>query len=71
MTVIELRDECNRIIKNGFGDYNVVLSKDDEGNGYRDLFFPFMTGREAVQTAIAFSCTPYDVSDPEHSVILG
>ena len=71
MTVRELYDECKKIMAEGYGDYNVVLSNDDEGNGYRDLFFPFMTNREMVKTVIAFSCTPHDVSDVEHSVILG
>lgn len=71
MTVRELKKCCESAIKDGFGDHNVVLANDDEGNGYRDLFYPFMTNQEMVKSAIAFSCTPHDVSDPEHSVILG
>lgn len=71
MTVKELREACDSVIASGFGDYNVAISNDEEGNGYHDLFYPFMTNRNMVKTAISFGCTPRDVSDVEHTVILG
>lgn len=66
MTVMELKKCCEEVIELGFGNYKIAISNDEEGNGYHDLFYPFMTEREIVKSMIG--C---DVSDMEHTVILG
>lgn len=71
MTVKELREACDSVIASGFGDYNVAISNDEEGNGYHDLFYPFMTNRDLVRASISSTCTFFDVADIEHTVILG
>lgn len=71
MTVRELKKCCEDVIESGFGDYKIAISNDEEGNGYHDLFYQFTTEREEVESMIRSSCTPYDVSDVEHTVILG
>ena len=71
MTVKELKNLCEEIINKGFGDHNVIVADDEEGNGYHDLFYPFMTNTEMVKSAVAWSCCPGNISDPDHSVILG
>jgi len=41
MTVKELFDLCKKEIKDGNGDKNIVISDDNEGNGYHGLFYGF------------------------------
>ena len=71
MTVNELKYLCEDIINKGYGDHNVVIADDEEGNGYHDLFYPFITDQEIVKSAVCWSCNPRAVSDVDHSVILG
>ena len=71
MTVKELRDECNSLIESGFGDYEIAISRDDEGNGYHTLFYTFITDREEVRKAIEYTCSWHDVPDTNNLVILG
>lgn len=40
-TVKDLRKFCDMQIKKGNGDKYVLISNDDEGNGYHTLFYGF------------------------------
>lgn len=41
ITIKQLYEECARQIKAGRGDRHVLISQDDEGNGYHELFYGF------------------------------
>ena len=41
ITVHELLQECLRQVKNGNGKKHILISGDDEGNSYHELFFSF------------------------------
>lgn len=40
-TVKQLKAFCDKEIKKGNGDKKILLSNDDEGNGYHQLIFSF------------------------------
>ncbi len=42
ITVNQLRTICNKQIKKGNGNKHVLISDDDEGNGYHTLFYGFL-----------------------------
>lgn len=71
MTIRELRNLCDRATEYGFGDFNVIVPDDEEGNGYHDLFYSLTTNQEDVKYAIESTCSFGHVTDVEHSVILG
>ena len=33
MTVKELKSFCDNLVEEGYGDYSVIISNDEEGNG--------------------------------------
>lgn len=39
--VFELAAACNKLVKEGNGDKKILISRDDEGNCYHELFFGF------------------------------
>lgn len=41
ITVRDLLKMCQKEIANGNGDKHIVLSDDNEGNGYHGMFFGF------------------------------
>ena len=41
MTVKQLLKLCQEEVKNGNGDKNIVISDDNEGNGYHGMFYGF------------------------------
>ena len=41
ITVNELLKECLQQVKNGNGKKHILISGDDEGNSYHELFFTF------------------------------
>lgn len=46
LTVKELAKLCQDEIKKGHGDCSIMLSNDDEGNGYHYLWYSFITASE-------------------------
>ena len=58
LTVKDLHNYCKRLIKQGEGDKKILISNDDEGNGYHELFFHFSP------TTDFFNDKPYDPSLP-------
>lgn len=49
------------------GDKYILLSNDEEGNGYHECYFTFSNARELLQGC---AYAPYDLN-PEDCVILG
>jgi len=48
ITIEQLYKECVKQIKAGNGKRHVLLSNDDEGNGYHELFFGFTPTEKCV-----------------------
>lgn len=48
ITIEQLYKECAKQIKAGNGKRHVLLSNDDEGNGYHELFFGFTPTEKCV-----------------------
>ena len=46
ITVKELLELCQEQIEKGNGDKNIVLSDDNEGNGYHGMFYGFTDNSE-------------------------
>lgn len=46
LTVRQLLKHCQDEIKKGRGDYTIMLSDDDEGNGYHYCWYSFTTPEE-------------------------
>lgn len=68
ITVKELLNECKKQIKNGNGDKHILISSDDEGNGFHTLFYGFTDNPEDIR---AYEDVFYDNSNPEEIVLLG
>lgn len=64
MTVKELLKECKLQIEEGNGDKVIWISKDDEGNGYHELFYSFDTDVKDLDWC-------QDIDDPDNAIILG
>ncbi len=41
ITVKQLKELCEKQIKKGNGDKHILISNDDEGNGFHTLFYDF------------------------------
>ena len=64
MTVKRLKELCEIEIAKGNGDKIVVLSNDDEGNGYHECYYEFtedVAGTDMWGT----------IEEPEKKIILG
>jgi hypothetical protein len=64
MTVKELLKLCEQQIAKGNGDKEILISNDDEGNGFHDLIYEFT---EDVAEADMWG----DITEPENKIILG
>lgn len=67
ITVNTLYEYCKNAIKNGHGNKNIVLSDDNEGNGYHGMFFGFTPIDEYTEDLIYDSQT----SSANDTIILG
>lgn len=67
MTIAMLAELCQREIKAGNGNKKIVVSDDNEGNGYHGLFYGFTTELEDFKDEI------YDSAEEniDNLVILG
>lgn len=70
MTIRTLVSFCLEQMKNGNGDKKILISNDDEGNGYHGLYYAFT---EANEMGLSEFEIPYGVKVSELSdyVILG
>ena len=69
LTVDELYRALARARKDGFGSKKILLSNDDEGNGYHECFFEVTTDLGA----LSYNDLPYGVEpeDLDNYVIIG
>ena len=69
-TVNELLKECQKLVKSGYGDRVVLLSDDDEGNGFHTLYYNFTIDKENIKV-YADEGLFHDDNDPNTVVLLG
>ena len=58
LTVNQLSKILNEAKKNGFGNKHIMVSEDDEGNGYHELFFGLTTDEEDVKEMFSDRFSP-------------
>lgn len=73
LTIKQLYEECEKQIKAGRGDYTIMLSADDEGNGYHYCWYTFITVEELMENdpMICDFIVDEDISTVEQTIILG
>lgn len=67
MTVNDLFELCKKAIRKGHGNKNIVLSDDNEGNGYHGMFYGFAEVTEGFEYEIYDSVT----NSARDTIILG
>ena len=70
ITVRELLKLCHQQVRKGNADKQILISNDDEGNGYHSLYFEF-TDDEGVINELSRQNMFHDKNDPKDVVILG
>ena len=71
LTVLELWTFCNQQIKKGNGAKKILISRDDEGNGYHNLYYQFTDDYDEIKETQEF-CDLWDIRDDlENYVLLG
>lgn len=71
ITVRDLAVKCTKLIQTGYGDKKILLTNDDEWNGYHELFDGFFTDMDEALAGGQF--TPHGVTadNIKDYVILG
>ncbi len=67
ITVKILKDLCQEQIKKGNGEKVIMISEDEEGNGYHYLWYQF----SSVCEAGADWCIDENIAKEEDTIILG
>ena len=80
LTINDLYKECQKEIKKGNGNKTIMISQDDEGNGYHYLWYSF-TPMEIIEEPVVFPSgevieCPFEFIDEkiakkEDTIILG
>ncbi len=68
ITVNKLLKLCKEQVKKGNGDKIVLLSDDDEGNGFHTLYCGFTDDEKDIEE---YSDSFHDGNDPSEVIILG
>lgn len=68
ITVKELMECCSEQIKIGNGDKYIIISDDDEGNGYHTLFYAFSNDQDLIREALNLE---HDNHSEDEVVVLG
>ena len=71
LTVKELAKLCQDEIKKGHGDYSIMLSDDDEGNGYHYCWYSFSMVEELMSAEDEEFCLNEDIAPKNKTIILG
>lgn len=72
ITIAVLKRLCEEQIKNGNGNKKILISSDDEGNGFHELFYAF-SAVDGIFDGKYPPSTPYGVDDSNihEYIILG
>lgn len=68
LTVAELAYACNIAIANGHGDKHILITTDDEGNGYHTLFYAFQDDPKDIKYALEIE---HDNHNADEVILLG
>jgi hypothetical protein len=68
LTVKELKMCCDEAIKDGYENKTVLISCDDEGNGFHTLYFGIITDKEEIKS---YDYLFHDNNNPNDVVLLG
>lgn len=70
ITIDELYRALARARKAGFGSKKILLSNDDEGNGYHECFFSIAT--DVKKFRLSYNDLPYgvDLEDAENDYVI-
>ena len=60
ITVDELKMLCLKASAKGLGDRKIMISQDDEGNGFHALYFAFTMPKECISNGVSL---PYGVDE--------
>lgn len=71
LTIKELYELCKMQIAKGNGDKSIMISQDDEGNGYHYLWFGFTTSEEMQEDDMFTMSVEEDVSPMDETIVLG
>ena len=75
LTVKELYKRCKEEIDKGHGDHVIMLSDDDEGNGYHYCWYAFTPAEELATDSFGDGYDYYgfdeDIAPMENTIILG
>ena len=71
LTVKELAKLCQEEIKKGHGDCSIMLSNDDEGNGYHYLWYSFITASELDGASELENSLDERIAPKDTTIILG
>ncbi|MBR2492937.1 MAG: hypothetical protein IKB64_05730 [Paludibacteraceae bacterium] len=66
MTIKQLLNFCKQEIQNGNGDCSILLSDDDEGNGYHYCWYAFTPVDEYTEEYV-----DPDINPKDKTIILG
>lgn len=69
-TVKELTALCVELCNKGYGDKHILISDDDEGNGFHTLFYSFTYDIDSIKEYKDGGFF-HDDNDPNEVVILG
>ena len=70
MTIKQLLEACQEAVNKGYGDKQILISDDDEGNGYHTLYFGFTTDDPSIKLCSACGLFQDD-NNPDNVVLLG
>lgn len=70
VTVKELADSLNSLVERGFGDKKIVLSDDNEGNGFHGCFFTTTSDKESIKHFVK-SLSDSAEMNPDNIIIIG
>ena len=68
ITVKELLYYCKIQIAKGNGDKHILITTDDEGNGYHTLFYDFQDNPEDIEYALEIE---HDNHNADEVILLG
>ena len=71
LTVKDLYNQCKEQIAKGNGDKKIMISQDDEGNGYHYLFYGMITGEEMKEDDMFLMSIDEDYVPIEDTIVLG
>lgn len=71
LTVKDLFNQCKAQIAKGNGDKKIMISKDDEGNGYHYLFYGMISGEEMREDDMFMMSVDEDYVPIEDTMVLG